>query len=311
MSWSDGSTANPRTETNVTTNRSVTANFASGAYTLTYTAGPYGAISGSTPQTVEHGTTGNAVTAVPAIGYHFVDWSDGSTANPRTDSNVMVDRSVTANFAIGGYLLTYTAGANGSLTGSTPQTVNYGTAGTAVTAVPATGYAFENWSDGATANPRTDTNVIANVNVTANFGPNAPGNLAPLNLGVEGTGIYGTAVQPDGKTIISGIFTSVLGVPRNSIARLNADGTLDMGFDPRAGGGPVNSSGVVTTAVVGLAVQADGKVLIGGSFTTLQPNGAATATTRNRIARLNADGTLDMGFDPNANGGVSSVVSNK
>ncbi len=303
VSWSDGSTANPRTDTNVTTNLSVTATFAIGAYTLTYTAGAHGSITGSTPQTAEHGTTGTAVTAVPDPGYHFVDWSDGSTASPRTDTVVMADRSVTANFAIGGYILTYAAGANGSIAGSTPQTVDYGTAGTAVTAVPATGFAFERWSDGATANPRTDTNVIANVNVTANFVF-----LDPLNLGVEGTGVYGMAEQPDGKTIISGIFTSVLGVPRNSIARLNADGTLDMGFDPNAGGGPVNSSGVVSTIVLGLALQADGKVLIVGTFTTLQPNGAATATTRNRIARLNTDGTLDEGFDPNANGNVSRMI---
>ena len=57
-----------------------------------------------------------------------------------------------------------------------------------------------------------------------------------------------------------------------------------------------------------MAVQADGKVLLGGYFTTLQPNGAASATTRNRIARVNADGTLDTGFDPNANDWVYSVA---
>ncbi|AKC82988.1 hypothetical protein IMCC26134_09730 [Verrucomicrobia bacterium IMCC26134] len=302
VSWSDDSTANPRTDTNAMWNVNVTATFAINTYTLTYAAGTHGSLTGSTPQTVEHGTTGTAVTAVPVPGYHFVVWSDGATANPRTDTNVMADRSVTANFAIGGYILTYTAGAHGSLTGSTPQTVDFGTAGTAVTAVPAPGYHFVVWSDGATASPRTDTNVMANVNVTANFAGIPPGTLDPLNLGVEGTGVYGTAVQPDGKTIISGIFTSVLGVPRNSIARLNADGTLDMGFDPNAGGGGVN------TIVLSLALQADGKVLIGGIFTTLQPNGAATATTRNRIARLNADGTLDEGFDPNANGTVSSLA---
>ena len=53
-----------------------------------------------------------------------------------------------------------------------------------------------------------------------------------------------------------------------------------------------------------MAVQADGKVLLGGPFTTLQPNGAASPTLRNRIARVNADGTLDASFDPNANNGV-------
>ncbi len=118
----------------------------------------------------------------------------------------------------------------------------------------------------------------------------APGDLDPLDANVVGFHLYAMAVQPDGKMILAGRFTSVLGQPRNNIARLNADGTLDMGFDPKASN-PVHS----------VAVQADGKVLLGGQFTTLQPNGAATATARKSIARVNADGTLDTGFDPKAN----------
>ncbi|MBI5731949.1 MAG: IPT/TIG domain-containing protein [Candidatus Magasanikbacteria bacterium] len=65
--------------------------------------------------------------------------------------------------------LTYTAGAHGSITGTSPQTVNYGDNGTAVTAVADAGYYFVNWSDTSTSNPRTDTNVTANISVTANF----------------------------------------------------------------------------------------------------------------------------------------------
>ena len=67
-------------------------------YTLTYTAGTNGTITGTSPQTVSHGTDGTPVTAVADEGYHFVDWSDGSTANPRTDTNVAADITVTANF---------------------------------------------------------------------------------------------------------------------------------------------------------------------------------------------------------------------
>jgi autotransporter-associated beta strand protein len=172
VNWSDGSTANPRTDTNVTGDISVTANFAINTYTLTYSAGANGSISGTTPQTVNYGGSGSAVTAVPNTGYHFVDWSDGSTANPRTDTGVTGNLSVTANFAINTYTLTYTAGANGTLTGPTPQTVNHGADGSAVTAVPDTGYHFVDWSDGSTANPRTDTGVVSNISVTANFAIN-------------------------------------------------------------------------------------------------------------------------------------------
>ncbi|MEM6316297.1 MAG: delta-60 repeat domain-containing protein, partial [Bacteroidota bacterium] len=71
--------------------------------------------------------------------------------------------------------------------------------------------------------------------------------------------------------LIGGDFTSVDGTSRNSIARLNADGSLDTSFDPRFG---------ATSFVRSVAVQSDGKVLIGGQFTT---NG----TSIDRIARLN------------------------
>ncbi|MFN7155716.1 MAG: IPTL-CTERM sorting domain-containing protein, partial [Acidovorax sp.] len=82
------------------------------------------------------------------------------------------------------------------------------------------------------------------------------------------------------------------GQMRNRIARLNADGTLDAGFNPDVPNGLVYS----------LAVQPDGKVLVGGAFTTL------VGQPRNRIARLNADGTLDAAFNPDANNAVFSLA---
>ena len=78
-------------------------------------------------------------------------------------------------------------------------------------------------------------------------------------------------------------------------AAMRGQSALD-GFDPNANG-----------AVRVVVVQPDGKILIGGDFTTLSPNGGA-AVTRNRIARLNPDGTLDTAFDPNANNNVYSIA---
>jgi hypothetical protein len=72
---------------------------ASITYTLTYLAGDHGVIDGPTPQTVESGSSGTTVTAEPASGYSFIRWSDGSTTNPRTDTPVMADLTVTAEFA--------------------------------------------------------------------------------------------------------------------------------------------------------------------------------------------------------------------
>src|SRR6185369_15236355 len=109
VSWSDGYPTAARTDMNVTANVTATASFAINTYTLTYTAGANGSITGTSPQTVNHGGNGTAVTAVPDAHYHFVNWSDGSTSNPRTDTNVTANISVTANFAIDTYTLTYTA----------------------------------------------------------------------------------------------------------------------------------------------------------------------------------------------------------
>jgi len=171
VNWSDSSTANPRTDASVSGNVTVTANFAINTYTLTYNAGA-GTLTGTSPQTVDYNTSGSAVTAVPPTGYHFTRWSDNVTANPRTDANVLANVSVTAQYAINTYTLTYTAGANGTISGTSPQMVNHGASGSQVTPVPATGYHFVNWSDSSTANPRTDTSVGANVSVTANFAIN-------------------------------------------------------------------------------------------------------------------------------------------
>jgi uncharacterized delta-60 repeat protein len=107
--------------------------------------------------------------------------------------------------------------------------------------------------------------------------------------------IESTLLQPDGKIIIGGNFTTYNGTNINRIARLNADGGLDLGFDPGTGAG---------SFVYGLALQPDGKMIIGGDFTTY--NGTAISG----IARLNADGSHDTGFDPGAgvNGTVRTIM---
>ena len=172
VQWSDGLTDNPRTDENVTADITVTAEFAVNAYTLTYAAGENGSIDGESPQTVNHGENGAQVLAVPNAGYHFVQWSDGLTENPRTDSNVTEDISVTAEFAINIYTLAYSSDENGTLEGDVSQTVQHGDDGSAVAAVPNVGYHFAQWSDEVTDNPRTDLNVVADIDVTAEFAIN-------------------------------------------------------------------------------------------------------------------------------------------
>src|SRR6202166_3022524 len=78
-------------------------------------------------------------------------------------------------------------------------------------------------------------------------------------------------------------------------AAVHGQSALD-GFDPNANG-----------QVLVVVVQPDAKILLGGDFTTLSPNGGA-AVTRNHIARVNPDGTLDTAFNPNANDSVFSIA---
>ena len=131
---------------------------------------------------------------------------------------------------------------------------------------------------------------------------NADGSLDTTfkNLGVTGTytsQVYGIALQSNGQIVIGGAFVSVGTTTRNHVARLNADGSLDTSFDP-------NANGIVT----GVFVEKSGQIIIGGAFGTVQPNGAAKATTRGHLARLNSNGTLDTTFDPEPNNAVTGFA---
>jgi uncharacterized delta-60 repeat protein len=125
-----------------------------------------------------------------------------------------------------------------------------------------------------------------------------------LNLGFTGTStlnnVLATAVQPDGKIIIGGSFTTIFGVSRLNIARINPNGTLDLGFDPNA-----NNFVDPHNTLSSIAVQADGKILVGGYFNGLN---AVGGQNRNFVARLDAVTGLADSFDPNANALVHAIV---
>ncbi|MBI5774224.1 MAG: delta-60 repeat domain-containing protein [Verrucomicrobia bacterium] len=158
-----------------------------------------------------------------------------------------------------------------------------------------------------------------------------------IGMGVGGgTPPSAIFVQPDGKVLLGGDFTSVNGVSRNRIARVNADGTLDTSFDPGIG---------ADRAVYCIDVHANGKIVFGGIINTpyrpvarLHPDGS-TDTTFNpgiglafndtitalrvqadekvllngsaaRILRLNADGTTDTSFTNNLGAGLKGGFVN-
>jgi uncharacterized delta-60 repeat protein len=117
----------------------------------------------------------------------------------------------------------------------------------------------------------------------------ASGEAEPLS-----TGVKVVALQPDGKVIFGGEFSTVKGASRNRIARLNANGTLDTTFNP--GVGITGSASFENPALRSIALRPDGKIVIAGFFT------AVDGTSVNHIARLNSNGSLDNSFNPGAGG---------
>ncbi|MEP6931024.1 MAG: T9SS sorting signal type C domain-containing protein, partial [Flavobacterium sp.] len=89
-------------------------------------------------------------------------------------------------------------------------------------------------------------------------------------------------IQPDGKILAGGRFTSFDGNLFAGLVRLNSDGSIDFSFNTGAG---------FDKNVYAIALQSDQKIIVGGSFLTY--NG----TSQKRIVRLNPDGSLDAAFD--------------
>ncbi len=97
-------------------------------------------------------------------------------------------------------------------------------------------------------------------------------------------------IKADGQIMIGGGFTNVNGFTQSKLAMLNTDGSLDLTFNQNNPG----VSGFPQVSVYDIEFASNGKILIGGRF--LSYNG----TSRNNLAQLNADGTLDTAFQNNS-----------
>jgi uncharacterized delta-60 repeat protein len=117
---------------------------------------------------------------------------------------------------------------------------------------------------------------------------------AAFTAGADGP-VFALARQSGGSIVTGGAFTHLsregTAVARASLGRLTASGYIDADFNPGA-----------NNTVVAMAVQADGKVLVGGFFTSLG------GTRRNYLGRLNPDGSLDASFNPGANDAVLALA---
>ena len=99
--------------------------------------------------------------------------------------------------------------------------------------------------------------------------------------------VLSCATDQAGNVILGGYFTQFGGMAANHVVRILADGTVDAAF--------TSTVDLVGSHVAAIAVQTDGRILIGGNFTSVG------GTTRNHLARLMPDGTLDTGFIPSMN----------
>lgn len=140
---------------------------------------------------------------------------------------------------------------------------------------------------------------IARLNGSTNS-PGYPGQLDPnFNAGQGVTGsnaiVHAVAVQANNQVILGGDFTSFNGGTYNHLIRLNVDGSIDTTFNPSTGPN-------LTDSVRAIAIQPDGRILVGGLFTNV--NGVAY----NHLVRLNFDGSLDTNFNLGV-GGNNSVLA--
>jgi uncharacterized delta-60 repeat protein len=103
--------------------------------------------------------------------------------------------------------------------------------------------------------------------------------------------------RSNGKILIGGSFTTIGGVARDKVVQLNADGSLDLGFDPGAAALPAST----VEGVLALAASPDGTIIVAGSFHSL---GSKTIFG---VARLNPNGTVADDFKPELPADVRSV----
>jgi hypothetical protein len=164
---------NTYTTNAITANCTVAATFTQVTYTVTPSAGANGSITPATAQTIGSGAT-TAFTITPSAGYSA---SAGGTCGGALVGNTYTTNAITANCTVAAtftqvtYTVTPSAGANGSITPATAQTIGSG-ATTTFTVAPSAGYAASvgGTCGGALAGTTYTTNAItANCTVAASF----------------------------------------------------------------------------------------------------------------------------------------------
>lgn len=141
------------------------------------------------------------------------------------------------------------------------------------------------WSPGFGGYSQGITRLLPNGEVDMSFNVGGAG-ISPRPGYTNNFG-YSCAILPDGKILLGGDFYYYNGVQRGGIVRLHSNGTLDADFNP------VELNSYYRSIAQKILVQPDGKILLLGFFSP-----PVAGATQKNIIRLNANGTLDMGFLP-------------
>jgi putative cell wall-binding protein/sugar lactone lactonase YvrE len=174
------SVGNPTVYTlrNITASHMIFAYFAKDMYAIEPSAGSGGSISPSTTETVAYGSDSSTFTIAPDAHHHITNVEvDGVSQGAITEwkfTGVDASHTIQATFAPDEYTITPTAGANGSISPSTTQTVTLGGSSPVFTVTPATGYHIADvLVDGSTIGALGSyqfTDVSDNHTISATFG---------------------------------------------------------------------------------------------------------------------------------------------
>ncbi len=215
-------------------------------YSINYSAGVGGSISGNLSQIVNSGSNGTAVVAVPETGYSFISWSDGITTSSRVETSVTSNKSVIATFAAI-IPITYSINSNainGIITFSPDKDLYNSGDIVSLTAVPLSGYVFNSWAGDISGSSSSITITMnSNKNVIANFsavtsgggtGGGGGGGTTINNYNLSASSVNGIITKsPDKISYTTGDIVSVMAQPLAGYSFYSWGGDTDGTMNPK------------------------------------------------------------------------------
>jgi uncharacterized repeat protein (TIGR02543 family) len=306
----------------VSANRTLVANFSLISYTINTTSSPIAGGSTSGGGTLNYGTSAT-VTATPATGYQFVNWTEGGSAVSTSTSynfTVNASRSLLANFSLINYTVSTSSSPSAGGTTSGAGIYSYGSSAT-VTASPATGYLFANWTEGGTVvstNISYTFTVAGNRSVVANYSlitytvstastPSAGGTTAGGGTYNPGTSATVTATPASGYLFVSWTeggtavstnqnYTFLVFANRSLVATFQSISYITINTLSSPSGGGTTSGAGTFPANSQITVHATAST--GYNFINWTEGGSAVSASESYTFTVTANRTIVANFSP-------------